>query len=152
MKILCELHYPVRDAHHSYQSSFTWINSMRHIHSFNGKQDKKVLLGVHDRKNDVYSTCNDASWVAALWLKISRIRAVRSQTRTSPPKAFSRLRSWLRVNMKRNQHMSLDYYENKNYAIHSAYVETREACIHPTDSIWLSYFIQSIYDDFNIRH
>lgn len=41
--------------------------------------------------------CKAASCVAALWLKISRMRAVRSHTRTSPPRAFSKLRSCLEV-------------------------------------------------------
>lgn len=40
--------------------------------------------------------CNAASCVAARWLKISKIRAVRSQTLTSPPKVFSKLRNCLK--------------------------------------------------------
>ena len=39
-------------------------------------------------------TCSLPSRVCARWLKMSRMRAVRSHSRTSSPSALSRLRSW----------------------------------------------------------
>lgn len=76
-------------------------------HDDNGKDPQKTrtcaLVRRHfiflknERKHNWKLACKDASCVAARWSKISRIRAVRSQTLTSPPKVFSKLRSCLNI-------------------------------------------------------
>lgn len=53
--------------------------------------------------------CKAASRVAARWSKISRMRAVRSQTLTYPPKAFSKLRNCLQVEYSNQKYTVLSY-------------------------------------------
>lgn len=60
----------------------------------------KYLVVTYEQEKSIFKdngifACKAASCVAARCLKMSRMRAVRSQTLTSPPKVFSKLRNCL---------------------------------------------------------